>query len=140
VDWEYICIIRDSPFRVVLDCLTGPCSKNGTWMHGVILNDGRMSKQPLNYHGVRVLMVVFSLVDIIVFISMTRLLLGARYSAEEPEHMEFRNPYLGLDELYSYHKIKPSRYNIPINEPLPLRSKSALLNPLEYFQSMLTDG
>ena len=62
-------------------------------------------------------LVVFLVVDIIVFISMARLLLEARYSAEEPEYMEFRNPYIGLDELYSYHTIKPSRYDILINEP-----------------------
>lgn len=62
-------------------------------------------------------LMMFFVVDIFVFISVARLLLEARYSAEEPESMEFRNPYIGLDELYSYHKIKPSRYNTLINEP-----------------------
>ena len=60
---------------------------------------------------------MFFVVDIFVFISAARLLLEARYSAEDPENMEFRNPYIGLDELYTYHKIKPSRYNTLINEP-----------------------
>jgi len=62
-------------------------------------------------------LMVFLVVDIIVFISMARLLLEAKYSAEEPENMEFRNPYIGLDELYNYHKIKPSHYNTLTNEP-----------------------
>lgn len=62
-------------------------------------------------------LMLFFVVDIFVFISVARLLLEARYSAEEPESMEFRNPYIGLDELYSYHKTKPSRYNTLINKP-----------------------
>ena len=65
------------------------------------------------------------------FISMARLLLGARYSAEEPENMEFRNPYHRCDELLAT--------TFPSTNPAS-RPKSALLNPPEYFQSMHTDG
>lgn len=72
-------------------------------------------------------LMMFFVVDICVFISVARLLLEARYSAEDPQSMEFRNPYIGLDELYSYHKVKPSRYNTLINEP----RFSAQISPAE---------
>jgi hypothetical protein len=90
--------------------------------------NGRYKPQP---NRLSILMasglMMFFVVDIFVFISVARLLLEARYSAEDPENMEFRNPYIGLNELYGYHKIKPSRYNTLINEP----RLSAQISPVE---------
>jgi hypothetical protein len=61
-------------------------------------------------------LIVFFLVDLIAFAFIARMLLGA-HSLGDQANMEFRNPYIGLDALYSYQNIKPSRYNKVINEP-----------------------
>ena len=42
MDWEYICIIRDSTFRLVHDCLTGPLLEEWHSNARVILDDGRV--------------------------------------------------------------------------------------------------
>ncbi|KAF8971923.1 hypothetical protein BDZ97DRAFT_2071094 [Flammula alnicola] len=62
-------------------------------------------------------LLVFFLLDIFAFIWVARLLLNAKLSIEDIDNIEFRNPYIGLDELYGYHKVKPSHYNKLINEP-----------------------
>jgi hypothetical protein len=61
-------------------------------------------------------LIIFFLVDLIAFTFIARMLLAAR-SLEDQDKMEFRNPYIGLDALYGYNKITPSRYNKVINEP-----------------------
>lgn len=61
-------------------------------------------------------LVLFFLVDILCFIYVARMLLNARH-LDDIDHMEFRNPYIGLDELYAQGKIKPSHYNTLVNEP-----------------------
>jgi len=71
-------------------------------------------------------LVIFFLVDIIAFVYIARMLLDAR-SLKDSDDMEFRNPYIGLDELYRFHDIKPSRYDKLINEP----RLSAQISPAE---------
>ncbi|KAF8902249.1 hypothetical protein CPB84DRAFT_1824378 [Gymnopilus junonius] len=71
-------------------------------------------------------LVIFLMVDLIVFSLIGKMLLDAR-SFEDPEDMEFRNPYIGLDDLYHYHDIKPSHFSKVINEP----RLSAQISPAE---------
>jgi len=71
-------------------------------------------------------LILFFLVDLIAFAFIARLLLDAR-SLDGPDDMEFRNPYIGLDELYTFSNIRPSRYNKVINEP----RLSAQISPAE---------
>ncbi|KAF8195074.1 hypothetical protein BJ912DRAFT_900968 [Pholiota molesta] len=62
-------------------------------------------------------LVLFFLLDIIAFIFIGKLLLDASQSIEGVENMEFRNPYIGLDELYGSQRINVSRYAALVNEP-----------------------
>jgi len=71
-------------------------------------------------------LIIFLMVDLIVFAFIGKMLLDAR-SVEDPDDMEFRNPYIGLEDLYHYHDIKPSRYDKVINEP----RLSAQISPAE---------
>ncbi|PPQ89988.1 hypothetical protein CVT25_009628 [Psilocybe cyanescens] len=61
-------------------------------------------------------LIVFFLVDIITFAYIARILIDARRQSE-PDKLEFKNPYIGLDELYSLQGVKPSQYNTIVNEP-----------------------
>ncbi|PPR02726.1 hypothetical protein CVT26_009437 [Gymnopilus dilepis] len=61
-------------------------------------------------------LVVFLMIDLLAFAYIGNLLLDAR-TLEDPDDMEFRNAYIGLDDLYQYHDIKPSHYDKIINEP-----------------------
>lgn len=62
-------------------------------------------------------LVLFFLLDIIAFVSIGKLLLDAKQSTEGVENMEFRNPYIGLDELYGSQRFNASHYANLVNEP-----------------------
>jgi len=56
------------------------------------------------------------LLDMVAFAFVARMILNATY-LDESDKLEFRNPYIGLDELYSSRKVKPSFYKRLTNEP-----------------------
>ncbi|KAF8167191.1 hypothetical protein B0H34DRAFT_4305 [Crassisporium funariophilum] len=62
-------------------------------------------------------LVLFFIIDIVAFAAMARLLLKASSSVQNMSKMEFRDSYIGLNELYTYKKVRPSTYDTLINEP-----------------------
>ncbi|KAF9055667.1 hypothetical protein BJ165DRAFT_1521662 [Panaeolus papilionaceus] len=61
--------------------------------------------------------VLFFIVDIYAFFSVAKILLDAGNQVRDPDTMELRNPYIGLDELYSSQAVKASKHDPIINEP-----------------------
>ncbi|PPR06250.1 hypothetical protein CVT24_000922 [Panaeolus cyanescens] len=79
-----------------------------------IANEARTSKVSV---FAAAFVVLFFIIDIYAFFSVGKILLDARNTVRDPDTMELRNPYIGLDELYSFQSIKPSAYAPIINEP-----------------------
>ncbi|KAF9562252.1 hypothetical protein CPC08DRAFT_687886 [Agrocybe pediades] len=75
------------------------------------------SKQAkLGYYISAALISILFLIDMIAFILVIRMLLDANTIGSE-DTLEFRNPYIGLDELYTSGKVKSSTYSRLVNEP-----------------------
>jgi len=70
--------------------------------------------------------------DIIIFISVARLILNVTRTVKNQEMMEFRNPYIGLDELYSLQRTRPSTYRTVVNEPR-LTAQVSIIEPDRVF-------
>lgn len=67
--------------------------------------------------GFSVAIIFFFLFDILAFLWVAKELLHVS-SAADPDTLEFRNPYIGLDDLYKYHPdIKRLPYERIVNEP-----------------------
>lgn len=59
---------------------------------------------------------VLFILDIVAFAYIT-LILRDTSRVGVVDGLQFKNPYIGLDELYHLNKIRPSHYNPIVNEP-----------------------
>lgn len=59
-------------------------------------------------------LVTFFFLDFVAYLYIARMLLSHGPSEDE---LEFRNPYIGLNELYSAKEVRPSKYDRIVNIP-----------------------
>ncbi|KZT04283.1 uncharacterized protein LAESUDRAFT_682844 [Laetiporus sulphureus 93-53] len=66
-------------------------------------------------HGTTGILVLFIVLDLIAFLYVFRSVLAL--SGPSTDEFEFRNPYIGLDELYASGRVNASRYDPIVNVP-----------------------
>ena len=59
-------------------------------------------------------LITFFFLDFVAYLYIARMLLSHRPLEDE---LEFRNPYIGLNELYSSKEARPSKYDRIVNVP-----------------------